>query len=90
MVWSFTSDGDVFLGRDAADLRRVQDVPERSIVQTSEEFRFQRSRTGRGDGHLMQPAAQKLIPLYSNEVERKGQLPAITGANRTALRLASQ
>jgi hypothetical protein len=34
MVWSFACDADVFLGRDAADLRCVQDVPERSIAQT--------------------------------------------------------
>jgi hypothetical protein len=53
MVWSFAAEGDVFLGRDAAELRGIQDTPERTIVQTGEEFRFQRSRTGRGDGHLV-------------------------------------
>jgi hypothetical protein len=52
MVWSFASDGDVFLRRDAADLRCVQDVPAGTIAQAGEEFRFQHSRTGRGDVHL--------------------------------------
>lgn len=77
MVWSSPADGDVFLGRDAADLCGVQNLPERGIVQTCEEFRFhQRSRTGRGTGHVLESER-----IRSDQLQEK---------NLTVLKLASQ
>jgi hypothetical protein len=40
MIWTFSADGNVCLGNDAADLGRSLDVPKRSIVQTCMELLF--------------------------------------------------